>query len=260
MTPFGYVFLGAILFSILLTYAISRRWRNKEGDEFGTGSAIFLGLVLACLSLFVTVFTYSGVSWAYGLVCYPKYEAQIVDIDSRMVETEYTDDDGWTRTREQLMHTPILQFTDAKGQTVRLPSDVSSGGKPKIGDTMTIAYMDGKLHEVSFASFLLMFGLLLFVAVSGYLLLFAIYYVVGWDSRPLLKFGATVFSKGIFPLALFGMLAGFVWAILQTVLGQRNDLTVWVIAVSAFFSAAICQVLYLYLKSAYGNKGGPSDT
>lgn len=245
MTLFGYVFVGAVLFALGLA------WLHKRKEQFGWGGFALLGLMLSIISTLFVTCLYGSLFWIYEVVSFPHYQAEVVDVESRWVEVDDTDDNNRSRTRDVLMHTPVVRF-EVAGDPVTLATDVRRGTQPKLGQIMTVAYQDGKIHEVTLASVLMMVGMVLMLSILGFILLCASYSAIGRDTGPLLRIGGQVLFKFIVPLAMLGLLLGFVAAIYQTATGARDDLPAHAIALCIGFSVVLTLALWGYLRRVYG--------
>ena len=117
---------------------VSRR-HAKNSKPYNLGTIIFFDVVLAIIS---SQFFYEKSpigDVGYDTVSLQKYEATIINFDSTCDGKDRTDSDGNSYTENCLTHTPNRRFTDDTGEVITQGTNVRSGVKPVIGDTLLVA-------------------------------------------------------------------------------------------------------------------------
>jgi hypothetical protein len=241
-TAYGWSFVFSLFFTIWLTHRTLKKWRHddllKSGKDEGVGclSAGFLALVLGAMSFLFFPFLVMLIETTHQYAVLPQYQSTIVQVESKWERQDYTDSDKRRQTRDVLMHTSIVEFTDNQEKTVRLPSSIRSGEEPIIGDQLRVAYANGMQTalEVSFRAFAMQFGLLVMLLILGFFLLIIVRWVLGKSNDKLASVGInTVFNAGI-PLAMIGMEAGLIYGLMRHFSGEK-DFPLWVVGLLIFF-------------------------
>lgn len=254
--PVALSFYTAILVTIFLSVTVIRRMKsNKKKDEkLGCFTGGYITLVIGTLSILFFPFVTILVQSTYAYIDYPRYESTVVDVDSAWEEQSYTDSDGRSHTRDVLMHTAIIEFTDKYGQKVRTSNSIRSGSKPNIGDSITVSYKDGKLQEFSFRAIALFIGLAFMLLIMGYCLLLIYNYAFKRSNSKLIDKGAWFGLHIIIPGGMLLMFSGMFYALIQYFLVHRDDMPLVIVGVIIFF----CLVLFLafvgYLFMLFGKK------
>lgn len=238
LTPLGYLFVASIVFGVLLTIGVGRRWA-EDGKPMSLSGGIFVGLVLVIISNLFFMLSYTGAKAAYEMIAFPKYEATIISFDSAWEEFSRTDSDGDRYTEDVLMHTPTLRFTDATGQTITEKGNVRSGSKPVIGSTVTVAYLPGEgVQVISVASIGLYIGLAVMLLILGFILMRVLFYVLRRNSVGLDSFGAGLIGYVVIGGSMLGMLAGMIYGV-YSYFQPGSDMPLWAMLVCAFFSVVL---------------------
>ena len=211
---------------------------EKNGAPNGCVASAYIGLIVFSV---VTLFIGSVVmfvSQTYSLVVYPNYESTIVDVGSEWVEKDYEDDNGFTRSEMVEMHTAVLEFYDGSGELIRLNNNIRSGAKPVINEKLTIAYRDGKLHEFSLRSILILVGLttimIILGSISACFLLFA--FNKKTDSAQAFAWGFVFYF--VVPAGMLLMMCAMSWAVWDHH-ANNGDMPIWAQGVAIFFSFVI---------------------
>lgn len=257
-TAYGWSFAFSLAFTIWIVYQTLRKWRREEkaksGKDEGIGclSAGILTLILGSMSFLFFPFLVMFVQTNIQYVTLPKYESSIVAIESKWEKQEYTDSDKRTRTRDVLMHTSIVEFSDENNARVRLPSSIRSGEEPVIGDKIRVAYQAGMsiVLEVSFRALALQFGLGVMLLILGFCLLMIVRWILGKSNDSLMDLGMRAMLNIGIPLAMIGMEAGFVYGLMRHFSGERM-LPAWTVGLLIFFVIALGLGILGYLKSQW---------
>lgn len=256
MTIFNYIVLGAISLACLLTYGVNRRLK-KEGGKRSFASSVFKFLGLSFTSILCIIPLFIALVWAYNLLAYPKYQATIVDIDSRLAEESYQTSNGNRRTRNTERYVPIVRFVDANGQAVTIETNVHRGSRPVIGDQITISYrgQGNRAFEVSYGNFLTMAGILIFATMPGLILLQVTFYVLGKERSGLTAIGSAYFFKFIVPGMILAPISALGILLGLALLGQR-ELSIIGYALSILFLPILAMCLIAYLRSDFFKNSG----
>jgi hypothetical protein len=257
-SAYGWSFVFSLLFTIWLVSQTLKKWRRQEfeksGKDEGVGclSAGILTLILGSMTFLFFPFLVKFFETNYQYATLPQYETTIVAVESKWEKQEYQDSDKRTRTRDVLMHTSIVEFADADGKTVRLPSSIRSGEEPIIGDKLRVAYASGMqtAAEISFRAFALQFGLFVMLLILGFLLLIIVRWVLGKNNEKLAAAGlSTVLYAGI-PMAMIAMEAGFIYGLMRHFSGEK-DFPLWAVGLLIFFSIGLGLGLIGYIMNLW---------
>lgn len=243
ITPAGYIFFTVLALAITLSVLVTKRLSRETGKPNGCMAGAYIGtIVVAVTTLFVgSVFMFSA--QIYKVATYPKYEATIVDVNSEWVERDYQDDDGFTRSETIEMHTAVLEFYDHNNQLIRLNNNIRSGGKPTIGEQITIAYRDGVLSEVSLRSLLMYIGLATMMILLGTISACMLLYAFNKNTERVQVFGWSFVFYFVIPAGLIFMLGGMLYALWDHYT-NNGDMPIWAQGVAIFFSVVILLVLF----------------
>lgn len=255
MTPFGYFVCILVLLACLLTYGVNRR-QKKEGGKHGFASTFFdFGLS------FVSVSSIPGFGVAilltYNLIAYPKYQATVVDFDSRWVE-EHNES---SRTQRSARYVPIVRFIDANDQVVTKETNIHRSSRPTIGDEITISYRGegNRVFEVTHANFLVAAGILLLASIPGLFLLQIIFYILGKDRTRLTAIGSAYFFKFLVPGMILAPISALGILLGLALLGQR-ELSIIGYALSILFLPILAMCLIAYLRSDFFKNSGWAES
>jgi hypothetical protein len=257
-TAYGWSFVFSLFFTIWLVRQTLVKWRREEKQKSGKDEGIdclsvgLLTLILGSLTFLFFPFVVMFFETNYQYATLPQFESTIVAVESKWEKQEYTDTDKRRQTRDVLMHTSIVEFANADGKTVRLPSNIRSGEEPIIGDKLRVAYASGMqtAAEVSFRAFALQFGLLVMLLILGFCLLMITRWVLGKNNEKLASLGInTMLTVGV-PLAMIGMEAGFIYGLMRHFSGEK-DFPMWVVGLLIFFVIALGLGIIGYLMSLW---------
>jgi hypothetical protein len=241
-TAYGWSFVFSLFFTIWLVSQTLRKWRREEkqksGKDEGIGclSAGILTLILGSMTFLFFPFSVMFFETNYQYATLPQYQSTIVAVESKWEKQDYTDSDKRRQTRDVLMHTSIVEFANAEGATVRLPSSIRSGEEPIVGDKLRVAYAAGMqtAAEISFRAFALQFGLFVMLLILGFCLLLIVRWVLGKNNEKLASAGfSTVLNVGV-PLAMIAMEAGFIYGLMRHFSGEK-EFPMWVVGLLIFF-------------------------
>lgn len=255
--PVALSFYAAIVATIFLSYTVIRRMNrdNKRKEKnLGCFSGGYVTLVIGSLCLLFFPFVTILVQSTYAYIDYPRYESTVVDVESGWEEQSYTDSDGRSRTRDVLMHTAIIEFTDKYGQKVRTSNSIRSGSKPNIGDTITVSYKDGKLQEFSFRAIALFIGLGFMLLIMGYCLLLIYNYAFKRSNVSLIDTGVWFGLHIIVPGGMLLMFSGMLYALIEYFLGNKDDMPLVIVFVLIFFCLVLFLALIGYISMLFGKK------
>ncbi len=209
---------------IALGIGIDRRLKKP-----GILSAIFFSTIMVTLSLTTLISAGFLTENLYAQIMHPKYTATVVGSQSHWD----TDSDG----NSQEMHTARLRFTQNNGKVITIPSTQSSGWKPVVGDTRTVRYQDGQLHEPS----IWLYGmLLLMLAVSGFFTLVGAFFACGRSADKLVTIGVSALLFVIVPGGLLFMGGAMLWSVYEYIFGyNRAELSGGAAVLIGLFGALI---------------------
>ncbi|MDA8708556.1 hypothetical protein N9M10_04205, partial [Hellea sp.] len=207
---------------------------GKPQDLF---TKFYFGLILVVISNLFFGFCLFGASNTYDMVSLPKYEATIISFDSHWTEIDQRDSDGNRYSRDVLMHTPMFQFMDNTGETIRQKGNISSGAEPVIGDTVRVAYKDGTLKVITVTAFGMLIGLAVMLLILGYILIVVTCFAMGRKPPWVERLGLIVFIIVIGGGVLF-MLGGMIYGIFQY-FQPDSDMPLGAMLICLFFSIVL---------------------
>jgi len=151
------------------------------------------------------------------------------------------------------MHTPTVQFISEDGQTVKLETNVASGGRPVIGDHLTVVYAPGDTvaPQISPASIGLLFGATLMLFIMSMLLFAAIQYARGADMAGIKSFSVGFVLRFLIPFGMLFLLSGMGYALWQYFAGKK-DMPLWAAIICGFFSFVLLLTIPTFLRMAFG--------
>lgn len=234
ITPAGYIGLGLLLFSLLLTRGILKR---KELKGCLIGGYIFL--VIFCILLLAGTFSIIGIK---GLIESVQtyingkpYLSVVYDYSSY----ESEDDEGNSHT----MYTPHVKFTTKEGYEVTHKLGISSGAPPTMGDTYKVYYDpgNGDVFVISLTAFFLyaaasVLVFLLLLAIAG-----AVIYVLGFNMNKYYNCVSNFIFYFFIPLVMAGFDALLMYALF-------NPQPLWVRALLLVFVIMLTLGLMGYVK------------
>jgi len=166
--------LIAVLFSIALSALIIRRKcakKAKKGQKISLLETTYIFVVIGTLSCLFVPFSTQFIQPTMAYFDLPRYEAKVVDVDSKWEEINYTDLDGNNFNKGLIMYTSTLEFKDNEGNIIRKLNNISSATKPSLSKNITVIYHDEKMQEFSFRAIIKKFEIGLILAIMGYFLL-----------------------------------------------------------------------------------------
>jgi hypothetical protein len=267
-TAYGWSFVFSLFFTIWLVRQTVKKSRRTGGatnlrlratpqsagkdQSFGCLSTGILSLILGSMSFLFFPFLFLFLQTNYQYLTLEQYQATIVAIESKWEREDYTDSDNRRQTRNVLMHTSIVEFTDAQLNVVRIPSSIRSGEAPVIGDQLRVAYIAGMqmAAEVSFRAFALQFGLLIMLLILGFCLLLIARWTLDKSNERLAGLGINILLNIGVPLAMIGMEAGFLYGLKRHFSGEK-DLPMWTVGLLICFSLALGIAIIGYLKNIW---------
>lgn len=241
-----YLLIGSVVFALLLTYFLARK-PSKKGGNTGLLEIVFLGVVLGFVSVISIPIFFGSVNGVYNLTVPPKYQATVVDMESKIHRSTYRDDYGKNRTRSSLLTVPIVRFVDANGQTVTQKINTYRVSHPKIGDVITVSYNGGNVYEVSPYTFVITFLALLFSSFGIYFLLSNVFDALGKEESRAKAATAAFFFKGLIPLSILGLFVTTIIPLGQALLGYR-DMSNLAYVLSLVFVPVLGLILRAYVK------------
>lgn len=174
ITPYGYGFIGLIVFSIWAAVRIQKRMRTKADKDRRPGCLVtgYISLVVFCIGLFsvgiTAIFVSSTVKNFIAITNGEKCEAKVVSWTDEWKE----DDEG----NNDLYYTPVLEFATSDGTVVNRNTGFSSTEEPYVGQSYTIYYNagTGSLFVWSYHVVIMFFGMLF----MGTILIFTFYGII----------------------------------------------------------------------------------
>lgn len=214
ITPFGWAFILTILLSILLTRSVVRRTSPNEAP--GCLSYLFIGFVISSSMIFV-------LSLSYVFFTKPKYKAKIISFTSKWEEHQELDN-GKSTTIRTLMHTPTVQFISEEGRTITVQTNTSSGGKPVVGDYITVAYAPGDevAYDLSMGAIVFVLVGILLVFIMNIILIAIFQYARGADPKEIKDFTVGFIIRLLVACGMLFLLFGMSYALWQYFAGKKD--------------------------------------
>jgi hypothetical protein len=247
ITGYGWTAIAFVVLSVLIAVKILKR--SNPGSRPGCMGIGYVSLVVFCLLSFS-----SGLAGALGgfvvnAFTLPRYKAKVVSVSS------YVSKDS--KNKNTIMYRSTVAFTTEDGTPVEMETDVSSSGKPEIGEIITVGYKPGMsaAGEFSGSKYLLMSGAAVMLLVIGYFSIAGIIYAMGWQMAAYFNFGMILLLYFILPLAMLFMLGGMGYAVVTYFMGLRPDMPVWAVAVCTFFCLVLFAGMIGYVRLVSARRG-----
>ncbi|MGF6849809.1 hypothetical protein QFZ51_005044 [Chitinophaga sp. W3I9] len=240
ITSYGWAAIAIVVLSVLLAVKILKR--NNPGGKPGCMGIGYVSLVVFCLlSLSATLAGVLG-DFVVNAFTLPRYKAKVVSFSS------YVSKDS--KNKNTIMYRSTVAFTTKDGTPVEMETDVSSSGKPDIGEVITVGYEPGMsaAGEFSTSKYLLMSGAAVMLLVMGYFAIGGILYAMGWRMASFFNSGMILLLYFIIPLAMLFMLGGMGYAVVQYFMGLRPDMPVWAVVVCTFFCLVLSAGMLGYFR------------
>jgi len=176
--------LVPILFGLILGHLFLKK-KKESYKKISISFKVFTFLWINILCLLLSFLLPELFKNSYAYIAYPKYEAEIVDIRSKYV---WSNDRGGRSRR--LMHTPILKFKpDDSKKFLKIPLNISSNKKPKVGEIRRVAFENNAIYEISTKGYLFLVGIATLTLFSFYPILYIVFSILGKDTVYLKKLG-----------------------------------------------------------------------
>lgn len=240
ITGYGWTAIAFIVLSVLVAVKILKR--NNPDSKPGCMGIGYVSLVVFCLLSFTSMLTGVLGGFVVNAFTLPRYKAKVVNVSS------YISKDS--KNRNTIMYRSTVAFTTKDGTPVEIDTDVSSSGKPEIGEMVTVGYEPGMsaAGEFSASKYLLMGGAAVMLLVMGYFAMGGIFYAMGWRMTSFLNFGMKILLYFILPLGMLFMLGGMGYAVVQYFIGLRPDMPIWAVAVCTFFCLVLSLAMVGYVR------------
>lgn len=242
------MFITALGFMVIIVWLRYRQQRRKNAPLNVPVLAYF-----GALALFVSLFFFNLLSIGGGVISgylsEDKIQATVVDYDTRQERNS----EGETYTS----YTPVLEFTDAQGETQHVRLNHSSSNPISKGKTITI-HLDGneRATNLSLGTEMLSVAMFcVFFVVISYGMCWLVALAAGWSTRWLLSAGIFVLLWLVFPAAMLGFIAAFGTVLWDFIVNQNSDTPIWVLAFCSFGMLMLLAALYGYMLMLFG-KGG----
>lgn len=138
-----YLSLAAFPIGFILSLMLHQKLKATEGKEDTNRFRVVLSGTT--LTVVTTMFVTMTVTQIWGVITYPKFDATIVHVSATTRDVK--DDDGDIDTRTYYKAT--YQFTGPDNEIITRQSDQTGTGYIREGDTVRIAYKNGKMFELN---------------------------------------------------------------------------------------------------------------
>ena len=189
-------FLIPVILASILSYLFLKK--KKSQVKHSTTFKIFTLLWVNIIFLLLFYISPEVIKNSYAYITYPKYEAEVVDIES---QTRWVSKKG--SRRRLLLHTPIVSFKPENStEYLKMTLDISTSERPEIGSIKEVAYKDNAIYEISTKGYLFLAGTVLQCFFLFYPILYLIFVIIGKDTGYLKRIGV----KGFVYFALLGII------------------------------------------------------
>ncbi|WP_282164908.1 hypothetical protein [Cellulophaga baltica] len=176
-----YLIIPLIVGLVLGYLFLDKRPKTETSITFRIFTYLWINTV--CLLIYFLFPELVKNSCAY--LYYPKYEAEIVEINSEQ---------KWSNTagdrRRVTMHTPIIKFKlDNTSKYIKRPLNIISEEKPKIGTRIKIAFKYNSIYEISYKGYIFLVANAYFVIFLSFPIIYLILVILDKKTIHFVKFG-----------------------------------------------------------------------
>ncbi|AXY60277.1 xanthine permease [Acinetobacter sp. WCHAc010052] len=250
MTTSGYIFVICffllVIWSRWLAIRLIRKSNTDTSEKITLSTYIFPALIIFVISSLVIPFSFFIPQSVYNLFSKPAYEATI-----QRYSSEWVNNPGKGGNRILMYHSYVSFQTEDGIVHKDIPTDIRSGGRPVIGDKVTIVYTPGdkRVGEKSARSGLLLFagGLMTFMMAMVLYTLFS--YAMNFKTKSLGNLWSFLLLRVMIPFATFGMFALLLSVVYKYIfLGNPANDPVIVPILCGFFAFSLLPLMILLVR------------